>query len=63
VRVDRLRTNLAAASLALDGETMAAIDAMDRGHRFVDGSFWILPGSPYSLAGLWDEASPDSSAD
>jgi hypothetical protein len=28
---------------------------LDRGHRFVDGSFWELPGGTYCRAALWDE--------
>ena len=29
--------------------------ALDRGYRFVDGSFFVVSGSPYTLANLWDE--------
>jgi len=55
VRRERLVDNLAAADLVLDGQAMARIAALDCGHRFVDGNFWLVPGSPYSLANLWDE--------
>ncbi len=51
----RLRNNFAAASARLDNEDMSAIDALDRRYRYVDGSFWCPPGSPYSIQGLWDE--------
>jgi alcohol dehydrogenase (NADP+) len=54
VRPERIAANLAAAELELDPETLARIAALDRGHRFVDGSFWFVPGSPYTLANLWD---------
>jgi len=54
VRRERLAHNLAAADLTLDAPTMDQIAALDRGHRFVDGSFWFVPGSPYTLANLWD---------
>jgi alcohol dehydrogenase (NADP+) len=50
----RLKENFAAASVKLDDDTMAAIDALDREYRFVDGSFWCPPGSPYTLEELWD---------
>ena len=26
-----------------------------RGYRYVDGSFWQSEGSPYTMAGIWDE--------
>jgi alcohol dehydrogenase (NADP+) len=32
-----------------------AIRALDRHHRLVDGSFWVLPDGPYTLTNLWDE--------
>ncbi len=55
VNPDRLRQNLAAADLTLDPQDMADIAALDRGYRFVDGSFFEGPGSPYTLKELWDE--------
>ncbi len=50
---DRLRENLAAADLALPPEDLGALDALDRGHRFVDGTFWCQPFSPWTLTDLW----------
>ncbi len=55
VNPERLRQNLAAADLVLDTQDMADIAALDRGYRFVDGSFFTGPGSPYTLKDLWDE--------
>jgi alcohol dehydrogenase (NADP+) len=55
VTPERLRQNLAAARLVLDAQDMADIAELDRGYRFVDGSFFTGPGSPYTLAQLWDE--------
>ena len=49
----RLAENFAAASLALDGEDMQAIDALDRGFRYIDGRFWCLEGSAHTLESLW----------
>jgi len=55
VNPERLRQNLAAAEVRLDDQDMAAIAALDRGYRFVDGAFFTGPESPYTLAALWDE--------
>ena len=52
---EHLTANLAAQDLELDGEAMAQLAALDRGERFVDGSFWFMPGSPYTAANLWDD--------
>jgi len=58
VNPDRLKENLATTKLGsiLDGEDMAAIAAVDLGYRYVDGSFWTPPKSPYTLKELWDES-------
>ncbi|MBW1637184.1 MAG: aldo/keto reductase, partial [Deltaproteobacteria bacterium] len=57
VNPDRLRENLAAAEPgpALDGEDIAAIATLDLKYRYVDGSFWTPPKSPYTIKELWDE--------
>jgi len=55
VNPERLRQNLDASNVSLDAADMADIAALDRGYRFVDGSFWQGPGSPYTVADLWDE--------
>jgi diketogulonate reductase-like aldo/keto reductase len=51
---EHLAANLAAQDLELDAEAMAQLATLDRGERFVDGSFWFMPGSPYTEANLWD---------
>ena len=56
VQRDRLASNLAATQLQLSPEELQQLARLDRGHRFVDGSFWELPGGPYRRAELWDEA-------
>ena len=33
---------------------MTAINAMDAGYRFLDGSHWMMDGSPYTAENLWD---------
>ena len=51
----RLQENLLAADLQLEAADIQAIDALEQGYRFVDGSFFQSPGSPYTVAGLWEE--------
>jgi alcohol dehydrogenase (NADP+) len=50
----RLRENFAAAELALKNSELERIAALERKFRFVDGSLWTKPGSPYTLQTLWD---------
>ena len=56
VHVERLAENLAAAQLQLTAGELEQIASLERGHRFVDGSFWERPGGPYCRANLWDGA-------
>jgi alcohol dehydrogenase (NADP+) len=51
----RLKENFAAAEIELDSEDLQTIASLNRNYRFVDGSFWEVPGSSYTLANLWDE--------
>lgn len=51
----RLRENFAAARLGLSPDVMAAIHELDRHRRYVDGEFWCIDDSPYSVEELWDE--------
>jgi alcohol dehydrogenase (NADP+) len=51
----RLAQNLAAADLRLTPEDMAALAGLDRHARYISGDLWAPPGSPYTLANLWDE--------
>ena len=55
VRRERLASNLAATQLKLSRTDLERLAALDRHHRFVDGSIWELPGGPYRRATLWDE--------
>jgi alcohol dehydrogenase (NADP+) len=54
VNPERMAQNLEAASLPLSEADMQAIGRLDRGRRYVTGSFWAMAGSPYTVAGLWD---------
>ena len=57
VHPGRLKENLATAelNLTLDEADMKTIGELDLGYRYVDGSFWTAPGSPYTMEELWDE--------
>ncbi len=55
VNPKRIRENLAAANIELSPEEMHTLAELDRHFRFLDGKVWTLKGSPYTLAGLWDE--------
>ncbi|SRR6056297_47972 len=50
-----ITSNLDAAHIKLTGEQMNRIAELDRHHRYVDGSFWTVDGSPYTMENLWDE--------
>ncbi|MEM6434789.1 MAG: aldo/keto reductase [Cyanobacteria bacterium P01_D01_bin.115] len=52
---ERIRENLAAASVSLSEADMDAIAALDRHRRYVDGTFWEIKGGPYTAASIWDE--------
>jgi alcohol dehydrogenase (NADP+) len=51
----RLKENLAAQEIALDDDDMEEIGKLERGYRYVDGSFWYAPEAGYTLAALWNE--------
>ncbi|NBB87128.1 MAG: aldo/keto reductase, partial [Bacteroidetes bacterium] len=51
-----IKDNLAAADVALTAEDMEAIAALDRGRRYLPGDLWTAEGTPYTKAGLWEEA-------
>ena len=49
----RLAENLAAAEIELSDEDLARIARLDRARRYVDGSFWAVPGGPHTVESLW----------
>jgi len=55
VNPQRLRENFAVQGIELYAEDMAMIAELDMGYRYVDGSFFTVPGSGYTPATLWDE--------
>lgn len=51
----RIQENLASQNVALTTADMTALNGLDRHFRYVDGTFWVVPGGPYTLENLWDE--------
>ena len=51
---ERIAQNLAAADVPLSDGDMRELAALDRAYRFIDGTFWVHEGGPYTLANLWD---------
>lgn len=52
----RLRENLAAADLQLTDADLKRIRALDQGYRLLVGSFWEIPGGPWTVQSIWDDA-------
>ena len=50
----RLRENLAAADIVLTRADMDQIAALDANYRLINGSFWTMEGSPWTLQTIWD---------
>ena len=50
---DHIKSNLKALDIKFDRDDLAELSQLDRGYRFVDGSFWAMEGSPYTLESLW----------
>jgi len=50
---DRIAANLAATEVVLQADDMHALAELDAGARYVDGTFWCVGQSPYTLEGLW----------
>lgn len=50
---DRIAANFEATKLALSPDDMAKLAPLDRGARYIDGTFWCTPGSPYTVEELW----------
>lgn len=55
VSENHITENIKAADLELDEDDLESIHDLDKGFRYVDGSFWAMEGSPYTLSDLWNE--------
>lgn len=51
----RIKENFESLDVILSENDMDQISRLDKHFRYVNGGFWALPGSPYTVAGLWDE--------
>ncbi|NLS11726.1 aldo/keto reductase [Vibrio sp. SM6] len=51
----RQALNLEARNIVLTSEDMLQLSRLDLHYRYLDGSFWVMPESPYTLENLWDE--------
>jgi alcohol dehydrogenase (NADP+) len=54
VNPKRLVENLESSHIRLSREDIGAMDALNKGDRYISGSFWTMPGSSYTLENLWD---------
>jgi alcohol dehydrogenase (NADP+) len=55
VNPGRLKQNFESSNIRLSESDMNQIAKLDKHFRYVNGAFWAIPGSPYTVAGLWDE--------
>ena len=55
VNPQRLQENLAADEINLSDDEMAEIAKLDINYRYLSGSFWAIPGSPYTIENIWDD--------
>jgi alcohol dehydrogenase (NADP+) len=54
VSEERIRQNYESLNLELDEVDLEKISKLEGPYRFVDGTFWTIDGSPYTLEDLWD---------
>jgi len=54
VNPQRIQENFAAANLTLPQEDLEKLNHIGVSHRFVDGTFFTGPNSPYTQSDLWD---------
>ncbi len=50
-----MQENFEAVEVELKHHEMEALAELDIHYRFVDGSFWEMPGSSYTVSSIWDE--------
>lgn len=52
---ERQKQNLNSMNLQLTADQVQTINELDTQHRYVDGKFWEVEKSPYTVANIWDE--------
>lgn len=55
VNPERIKQNFESFKIKLSEDDMNRISKLDKHFRFVNGGFWAMSGSPYTVAELWDE--------
>ena len=55
VNPGRIKQNFESVDIKLSGNEMERIAGLDKHYRYVNGGFWALPGSTYTVSNLWDE--------
>lgn len=55
VTPERIKENMDVWKISLDNSDMEDIATLDLHFRYIDGSFWLMENSPYTLENLWDE--------
>jgi alcohol dehydrogenase (NADP+) len=53
VNPGRIQQNLDAQHIELTAKDQKTLAGLDKGFRFIDGSFWEREGSPYNMDDLW----------
>lgn len=53
VNKERLKENFQSIYIQLEEEDMETLANLEGPHRFINGKFWTIDGSPYSLEDLW----------
>lgn len=51
----RMEQNFEARNIEVSDEDCTAIEKLNRGRRYVNGSAWVVDGGPYTIENLWDE--------
>lgn len=54
VNPKRILENFEAQSVELNSEDIERIDALEKGFRYVTGSFWTFEGGPFTMDNIWD---------
>jgi alcohol dehydrogenase (NADP+) len=50
---ERLKQNYDAQNIVLSADDMNELSSLDKEYRFINGGFWAMEGSPYSLKDIW----------
>ena len=54
VNPKRIAENFEAESIELSGSDLSKINALEKGFRYVTGTFWTFDGGPYTMENIWD---------